>query len=49
MLVDEVEPVVENILTGRIGRAPIRVLVFGVGVPMCADVTSTALYPSEKD
>ena len=49
MLVDEVEPVVENLFTASKAKAPIRVLVFGKGVPMGANVTGTVLYPNVKD
>ena len=42
VLVDDVEPVVVNILSSSKARAPIRVLVFGEGVPMGANVASTA-------
>ena len=46
MLVDKVEPVVENLFTASKAKAPIGVLVFGEGVPMGANVASTVLYPS---
>ena len=49
MLVDDVEPVVVNIFSASKARAPIRVLVFGEGVPMGANVASTVLFPSRKD
>ena len=48
MLVDEVEPVLVDFFTTSVAQAPIRVLVFGEGVPMGANVTSTILLPRAK-
>jgi hypothetical protein len=43
VFVDEVEPVVLDLLIARVAAAPIRILVFGKGVPLGVDVTCTAL------